>query len=120
MALKLKKKTTKSVKSEKKSSKADAPKKSSKVEIYCFGCGEKRQMKKGHYVEELVSGRKVRHGECVECGRSCAVIVSKDTPVDRVQTAKEARAKKVEKEKKAKEKIEALKARKKKKTKKAK
>jgi hypothetical protein len=118
MALKLKKKTTTKaaapveVKKTKKVTKAEVvekPKKAAAIELHCFKCGQKVALKKeGHYVEQLVSGRKVRHGFCKECGTAVAGMVGKDVPVDRVQTVAEAKVKKAQKEVKKRTKIETL------------
>ena len=64
------------------------------VEAYCLKCQKSRKIKPGHTVIQLVNGRKLRRGECTECGTKTSTMVSKDTPADIIEKLpKEAKAK---------------------------
>lgn len=75
---------------------------------FCLKCQETVNVKKGAYVEQLISGRKMLRGNCKVCDTSVARVVGKAVPADRIQTNKEAKDRKAAREQKSSDKLEKL------------
>jgi hypothetical protein len=60
------------------------------VIAYCMKCRDDREVESKSEVVQLVSGRKLRYMKCTVCGTSIVRAVAGDTPVDRIQTKREA------------------------------
>lgn len=106
--LKSKKKKSKEIVEEPKAKKK-TKKKAERPRGYCLTCQEP-QFLNNSYVEELISGRKMRYGVCAKCNRNVSVTVKSDTPADRKQTPKEAAIRKENREKRKKKNLQTVRA----------
>lgn len=55
------------------------------ITAWCMRCQSNKKIKRGHQVIQMVNGRKMRKGECADCGTKTSTMVSKDTPADIIE-----------------------------------
>lgn len=63
-----------------------------KAEGYCLGCADIRKLAKGHYVEQMINGRKRLVGKCIKCGRGMSIFLPTEAVAVKKQTVAEHKA----------------------------